>query len=150
MALEFDGVDIDHVNEDLADSGIWFEYELESGGPIHAFRCRHAGRSNVAYRKMIDRRMKALSRRFRNGTLPEEAAERLFAEVYASTILTDWKGVTAKGKAVPFTKDNAVAYLLARPGVFRVLREDCEDATNFREVTVEEEVGNSKTSSDGA
>lgn len=144
MGIEFDGVDIGYVDDEIATKGVWFEYVID--GQEIAFRCKHAGRSNSDYRKLAEVKFKAVMRRTQEGTLPDSVADRLFAEIYAATVITDWRGITAKGKEVPFSRDNVVAYLTARAGTFRALREDCEDPKNFRAHSVEEEAGNSETS----
>lgn len=47
----------------------------------------------------------------RNGKLGEDLVEKITIEAMAATILLDWKGIELDGKALPYSRDNAIKLL---------------------------------------
>lgn len=47
----------------------------------------------------------------RNGKLGDDVIERITIEAMAATILLDWKGIELDGKALPYSRENAIKLL---------------------------------------
>src|SRR5690606_38337747 len=145
MALDFDGFDDDTTDENR-ESGEGVRVEYDDG---RAFMIHRAGGSNRKFTKLLQAKMKPHERKLQMGTLPESVAERIMMECYAHAIVIGWDGITAKGKAVPFTPDNCIALFEAKPEVFRAIQRDANDLALFRREVQEENAGNSESSSAG-
>ncbi|MBS7702709.1 hypothetical protein [Chelatococcus asaccharovorans] len=131
--FEFDGFDAYSLDENLENGqGVTIEYDDGRRFTIH-----RAGGANKRFGQLLSARMKPLARKIETGTLPDETANRILAEVYAATVIIGWEGITSKGQPVPFTAENVVAFLLAMPEVFTAIRQDANNLANFRREATE-------------
>ncbi|MDF1685362.1 MAG: hypothetical protein P1U50_01120 [Parvibaculaceae bacterium] len=125
--MDFDGFKRFKMDDNLeAGEGVRVEYE--EGKVI---TMRRAGGSNTAYNQVLAERCKPHLTALRNGTLSAEDDNLLMAQVYADTVIVGWDGITSDGKAVPFTKENVVALLLAMPDLFTAIKRDASLALMF-------------------
>lgn len=61
-----------------------------------------------------ERRRLGLTGRKADQPLPDESAQKVFAESIARTLLVDWREVVdQEGNAIPFDSDRALSYMLA-------------------------------------
>lgn len=98
---------------------------------------RHAGESNKSYFNERLRQAERLRQRKAkiNAAAIKEARD-LDRELFPKFVITGWKNVTdANGNQVPFSRDDCAAFLAAvDDDMFDMIREFCQDASNFREV----------------
>jgi hypothetical protein len=71
-----------------------------------------------------------------------DASLRVLAEVYAEAIVLGWTGIELDGKAVPYSKENVIAAFVAVPEFFNMIRQEAEEAGNFRDGEREADAGN--------
>lgn len=145
MALDFDGFD-DYITDENLESGEGVRVEYDDG---RAFIIHRAGGSNRKFTKLLQAKMKPHERKLQMGTLPENVAEAIMRECYAKAVVIGWEGITAKGKKVPFSPENCIAFFEAFPEVFRAIQRDANDLALFRREVQEENAGNSESSSAG-
>lgn len=103
-----------------------------------------AGNMNRAYQKALTDKIKPYARMLLAGNLDADKSNQLMAEVYADTIIKGWEGVTdAKGKTLPFTRENVIKLLTDLPDFFVKLQAEADDITNFRKAEIEADAKNS-------
>lgn len=135
--FDFDAVDLDYVDPDAADNGVWFEYELPNG-KVHGFRCKPMGASNKPYREAFERVIKSFPEILdKRGRKPSQDRLEQFGKAYrkvvAEHVVMDWRGVTdRKGKPVPFSVDAFMAYADKMPLVVAGIEQDAQRFENFR------------------
>lgn len=120
--------------------GVWVEFEANEDGTIPGFKLGFASKQNKEYTKA----MRKLSANYTDemgvvsfDSLPEEQAEKLVLEVFADTILKDWRNIQPEdnGVELPFTRENAIA-LLGSPdwqALYDVLTAKSKKITNFQQ-----------------
>ena len=103
----------------LEKDGVWIDYK---GGV--SLRCRRANSDNVEYCAAFERMLKKHGRSIENDALPMKEVNRLMAEIYADTVVTEWKGVTdwknlSDTTPLSFTRENVIAFLTDWPDEFK-------------------------------
>lgn len=91
----------------LEDEGVWTTIDASSDAQIRVARI-----GNRRYRETMARRLKPYRRALRAGTLDDSVTERITAEVLAETVLLDWRGVSADGVPLPYSREAARDLLL--------------------------------------
>jgi hypothetical protein len=118
--------------------GIWVDY-----GDGVQLRLRRAGGRNTLWRDALDKRSKVNRRRIDLGTLSNDEATKLWIDVYADSVLVDWKGVTSPdGTELPFNRDNVVKVLTDLPDFFKVVQDDATKPDLFNGATLEADAKN--------
>lgn len=106
-----------------------------------------AGGANKKYANVLNAKIQPVRRRMQNGSLSDDESSKIYAEVYADSIITGWKGVKdRKGKAIPYTRENVIKLLLDLPELFRDIEARANSFANFRKEDMEEDAKNSKKS----
>ncbi len=110
-------------------------------GDSGKIRIARAGGSNRKYTEQVRLKLlKPYERQIANNTMDEEASTRIFAEIYASTIILGWEGVSDEnGKPLAFTRDNVIKLLTDLPELFRDIQDAAQKFSNFREAELDEE-----------
>lgn len=110
-------------------------------GDSGKIRIARAGGSNRKYTEQLRLKLlKPYERQIANNTMDEEASTRIFAEIYASTIILGWEGVSDEnGKPLAFTRDNVIKLLTDLPELFRDIQDAAQKFSNFREAELDEE-----------
>lgn len=104
--IEFDIVDT--YDEAEAEAGKW--YPAKRGGKVYfEGLCRFLDTTSTTVLLDIKRAHARLGKTIRGGE-PVTDDDRI-AAVVAHMVLKDWKGVTSKGKEVPFSAKSALEYL---------------------------------------
>lgn len=139
------------TDTNLERDGIFFEAgEINEGDkvlPIR-FRIARAGGANEAFAKALERESKPYKRQIQTKTLSNDAANGIYQRAFISTVLLGWENVRdADNVEMPFTADNAKQLFADLPDLFNDLREAANDASLFREMELEHDLGNSGTSS---
>lgn len=126
------------ADENLEKEGIELDY-----GDAGLFLIARAGGSNKDFARMMEKVFRPYRRQMDAGTMDEKVADKLLAEVFAKTVILDWKGVTDKnGKNLPFNEANATKLLTDLPDLFVDLREQAMKVANFRALEVEADLKN--------
>lgn len=126
------------ADESLEQQGIELDY-----GDAGLFKIARAGGSNKEFARLMEKVFRPYRRQMDAGTMDEKVADKLLAEVFAKTVILDWKGVTDKnGKNLPFNTENAVKLLTDLPDLFADLREQAMKIANFRAVEIEADLKN--------
>jgi hypothetical protein len=122
----------------LEQTGIWIDY-----GKHGKILIARAGGRNTKFAKIVDVKTRPYRRQIDQGTVDQQVADRLAAESFAEGVVLGWEGIKDKeGNDIPFTVGNVVKLLTDLPDLFSDLREQALQASNFRELEVEEAVGN--------
>jgi len=79
--------------------GIWFQYNDKI-----SFKVARYG--NVEYIKQMLKFREEYQPMLDDKKIEEEEAKRILAEIYASTILKDWRGIEDSGKELEYTVEN--------------------------------------------
>lgn len=107
------------------------------------FLMARAGGQNSSFAKTLEKRIRPHRRKIDNEDMDVELANRIMIEVFAETVIKDWKGVNDdEGKALPCTRDNIIHILTELPELFNELRDVASKHANFRAAITEEDVGN--------
>lgn len=105
--------------------GVWFAIEEAQ------FKCKRAGGSNDAFTKAV-RKYNQKRRAIASGAVSREEADKELAQIYADTVITDWKNVTDENnKPLAFSKENVIKLLTDLPDLFDTLAVYCADYGNF-------------------
>lgn len=126
------------TNAELEKRGIRFD--LGSAGKFDLAR---AGGANTAFAKRFEALTKPHRRAIQTGTLDEEVASGILAQVYAEQVVRGWEGVTDEnGNELAFTTENCIKLLKDLPDLFSTLRQCAEDASAYRDAVREADSGN--------
>jgi hypothetical protein len=133
------GIDKTFRREDrLEAEGVWFDF-----GDIQLKMAR-AGGSNKKYAASLAKRMKPYQGALQFDALPQETREHVIQEVYAESVLLDWKGVIdEEGNAIPFTYENVIDLLQSYPEIFNMVLTEATRFSNFKFAEDEYTVKNS-------
>ncbi len=102
-----------------------------------------AGGMNSRFSKALEKKIRPHRRKIENEDMDTTLANSIMLEVFAETVILDWKGVNDdKGKPLPCTKENVLNILVELPDLFAELRDAAGKQANFRATTVEEDLGN--------
>ena len=92
-----------------------------------------AGGANPIYARVVEAKTKPYRRQIQSETISRELSEQLTREIYAEAIVLGWSGVTDEnGKAMEFTKENAVKLFKDLPDLFEDVKEQAGKAALFR------------------
>lgn len=120
------------------------------------FRIARAGGANQKFKKVFQHKMKPLRRQIENEQLTDDQSERLFAEVYAETVVLSWETnfgtekdpnwkpvwVGEDGVELEFSKENVTEVLIDLPELFADLKTMASQASNYRRAEAEADAGN--------
>lgn len=131
------------TNADIEAAGVKVEYGQNDNGSVPAFYVSRIAKSNKRYSKALEAATRPYRRQIELGTMPEDVADRIFMEVFVSTILMGWENIESQdGSPLAFTKENAVQLLKALPELFDDLQEKAKQASMFREASLEDDAKN--------
>lgn len=137
------------TDEDLETKGINLDY-----GDFEITVAR-AGGSNSAYEKAILEVHKKHKYKLENGLFQGDEANRVLAEVYATTVVKGWRSKkfgegkveNKDGTPLDFSVANVVGLLVALPALFADVRDRASKIADFRREQLEADVKKSSTSS---
>ncbi len=108
-----------------------------------SIRMARAGGMNSRFAKALEQKIRPHRRKIENEDMDITLANTIMREVFAETVVMDWKGVNDdEGKPLPCTKENVLNILTELPDLFAELREVAGRQANFRATTAEEDLGN--------
>ena len=122
------------TNDMLEQQGIWVNY-----GSAGKFLVARSGGANTHFAKVLEMKM----RPYRKQTLNNEVAADILMESFVEAALLGWDGVKdRKGKAIKFSKENAIKLFKELPDLFSDLREQSSQMSNYQYGDVEDDAGN--------
>lgn len=108
-----------------------------------SFKLARAGGENEDFVKKASKRFKPFQAAIAADAMPKQLATDLVVEVFAETILKDWRDVYDRGgELLPYTKENAVRLLTELPNLFVALQQESQKVANFRKENLEASAGN--------
>ena len=120
--------------------GVRVEYGPNEDGSIPTFFLRRMHKSNRAYSKALEVATRPHRRAIELETLDSKLAERIFLDVFVSTILCGWDNVyNEEGQPLPFSKENAVNLLESLPELYDDLQEKARKVSLFMADNLEED-----------
>lgn len=124
-------------------AGVKVEFGPNEDKTVPTFHLSRMGKSNKRYSKALELATRPYRRQIELGTMSNDVADKLFLEVFVSTILLGWDNVQDReGKAMAFTKENAVELMGQLPELYDDLQEKAKSAALFRETALEDEAKN--------
>lgn len=132
------------TESNLETGGILVQYGLDSKGQPVRFKIARAGGANKAFTRQLERVTKPYRRQIQAGSLDNDLGDRLYRDVFVDTVLLGWENVEGPdGQPLPFNRENAIKLFTDLPDLFADLREQAGNIALFREVVLEEDLGNS-------
>lgn len=118
----------------LEREGLWLEYGTNSQKQPIEIKIARAGGSNETYLKKLEFRLKPHKRLIQNDASEmRPIIEKVVREVYAETVILDWRGVEDRtGNPMPFSKENALKLLTDLPDLYADILEQSTKAALFR------------------
>jgi hypothetical protein len=130
-AAETDGVNIE-----------FFDAQNEDG-TIPTFKVSRLGKTNKKYTKALEVATRPPSRQIELGVLKTEVSEKIFLDVFCSTILIGWSNVMDEdGNPIKYSKDNAIKLMTDLPDLYERIQNESAIASNFRDASLEAESKN--------
>lgn len=126
-------------------------------GPKTFIKLARAGGANKAFQKAAEREFRPHRQAIERGVIDIDMTNDLLKKVYAETIVLGWRGVLdpktitygadgepdfSQAKELPFSKENALYLFRELPELFNDLKEQAENAANFRHEQVKADAGN--------
>lgn len=136
--MERDGIIIDYGPNDDLPKG-------EDGQhPPMRFRIARAGGANQAFNKTLERLTRPHRRAIQSGNMSMELSDKLYRQAFIESILIGWDNITtADGQPLPYSPENADKLFTDLPDLYTDLREQSNNASLFREESLQEDLGNS-------
>lgn len=130
--------------------GVAIEFGANADGTVPTFWISRMSKANVAYTKALDKATRPYRRAMDLGTLDNDVAERIFAEVFATTVLRGWDNVQLSDVTgeesdtgfAPFNKENVLALFKRLPELYDDLQAQAKSAALFKTESIEAETKN--------
>lgn len=124
-------------------NGVTVPVGTNDDGTEISFVIARLGGGNKAYAKALEAAQKPYRRQIQLKTMDTELHEKIFREVFASTIIKGWSNVRdADEKEISFTSKNAAMLLEKLPNLYDDLFAQSQNLELFRSDTVEEDEKN--------
>lgn len=126
----------------MEQEGVWINYE-----DFGKFLVARAGGANKAYQKVLEKELRPHRKMLkkRKGAIPVDIVEAAVKVAFIETVLLDWQDIkTRKGKAIKFSKENAVKLFDDLPALYEDLRDQSMDHDTFSmdDESLEDDAGN--------
>ena len=134
------------TDQSTEEKGVWQDY----GNGVEILIAR-AGGSNKAFAKRFTELTRPHRRMIQAEAVDDATAKEILYQVYAETVVKDWKGITAEdldpaaanpNDAVPYTAKNAVTLFKALPDLFADIVAQAGKLAMFRQVVNEGDAKN--------
>lgn len=130
------------TDPELEKNGVILRYELENGEKV-LFKIKRSGVRNSEWRRLYNELMRPREDETLKGEMSEEESKFLLSEIYARSVVVDWKNVKdAEGVDVPFTTESCIELFRFIPDLFQLIIRDSGDKSNFREAQVQQTIKN--------
>ncbi len=122
------------ANSELEKEGVDFAIDDTT-----SFKVRRFGAQNPRTKAAFAYYYKPYARQVDMGTLPPEKSLEITMKIFVDTCLVSWQGVVDEaGKAIEFTKENAIKLFKSLPDLFDTLWKHANSFESYKE-----ELGNS-------
>ena len=122
----------------LETAGVWIDY-----GAAGKFLVARSGGANTKFAKVLEAKMRPYRRQLDQGKLDNEVASKVLLETFIEACLLGWENITYQdGKAVKFSKQNAVKLFTDLPDLFGDLRDQSSKMATFQQEEIEADSGN--------
>lgn len=126
------------TDKDQVKNGTWIDVGKNPEGEDMSFKVRPANtRTNLEYRKALQRKLKPYRRQMNAGSISAEVEMRIEVECFCKHVLIDWKGL-----GVSYSYDAAVDLLTRMPGLFDTLNDAASSELSFMGESREDDAGN--------
>ena len=126
------------TSSDLEKEGVWLDYG--NGAQIKLAR---AGGANEKFRQALTARMKPHRRLLDADQMPEALASQIMQEVYARTVVLDWRGVKdLNGTDLPYSYENVIKAFEAFPDFYQDIVTQAQKLSLYRRAEEEQAAGN--------
>lgn len=123
--------------------GVRVEYGANEDGSVPAFFVRRMHKNNRTYAKALEIATRPHRRAIELDTLDPKIAEKIFLDVFVSTILCGWENILSEtGETLAFNKENAVMIFTALPELYEDLQEKARKVSMFMDNDMEEDAKN--------
>lgn len=133
------------TDRNAENDGVWIDYE---GG----LRLKIARLNSEKHQQAMIAKQREFRKRRRLGNTTEisaEALRRLTCESMADNILLDWENMVEGGKAIEYSRAEAIRLLHDVPEFYRLVEDEATNVENFRAEIEENELGNLPDSGSG-
>lgn len=130
------------TNQSKEVDGVMVEYGPNSDSTVPTFKLSRMGKSNKRYAKALDAATKPYRRQLELGTMDQAISERVFMEVFVTTVLLGWNDVEMDDSKAAFNKANAIKLFTDLPELYDDLQEKAKSAALFRDEALEIEAKN--------
>jgi hypothetical protein len=114
--------------------GIWVNYGVNANGDPLEIRIGRAGGANKAFAMRHEALTKPYRRLIQAEQMDKEVSEQLMQQLYAETVVKDWRGVLdADGNEIPFSVDNVREQFRLYPDLFADVVENSTKVALYRE-----------------
>lgn len=118
--------------------GVWIDY-----GASGKFLIARSGGANTKFAKVLEAKMRPYRRQMDQGKLDNEIANKVLMESFVEACLLDWANLTYQdGKALKFSKPNAIKLFTDLPDLFGDLRDQSSKMATFQQEEIEDDAGN--------
>jgi hypothetical protein len=125
----------DLANPELEESGVWVKWRDGA-----EFKVARLGNKN--FRRLWETKRRPFLKQIRQDKMPAEEELRISVECIIESVLLDWRGIKANGKALKYTPEIGVKYLMQSQELRNAVTEFADDEENFRNELAAESVGN--------
>lgn len=140
------------TNADAEQHGVWVDvfYSDTFKAPV-SFKLARMSPANKAYSTALERAWRPHAEAQRAGTLSTEISNNVFREVFADTIVKDWRNVSKadltgndedEGEQLPFTPENARKLLAELPELMTTLTNKASELAAYTEASQKAASGN--------
>lgn len=123
------------TDKDAEKKGVWLVYGTAG------IRVRRAAKSNRRYKVTLEEKLAPYRRLLESGVTrtddaTERALERVMMEVYAESIVTEWRGIEdPEGNELPFTTENFIKVMTDLPDLWDDVRRGAGEMDLFAVVS---------------
>lgn len=100
---------------------------------------RRAGGSNTTFKTYFASEYGKLGKDVEGKVLDNDEATNVMFDIYAKTIVMDWRGWTdAKGKEIPFSVSNCITLFKEAEEIWLTVYDNAQKLSNFRSLEVQD------------
>lgn len=121
------------TDKNLETAGVDLSYGENSKGEEMLITIARAGGGNKAFQKAMAAKTRPLRRQIETDTASDQVLTKIVIEVYAETVVLDWKGIEDEhGNDLPFSKENVIKLFTDLPDFFADVRSQAQEISIFR------------------
>jgi hypothetical protein len=131
------------TSEAAENEGQWFNYGPGPLGEDQRFLLARMARSNKRYTRAVQNFSDRYDRQMQAKTLSEEVAYEAMLDIFCTTVLLDWSGITTRsGEPLPFSVQAAKELMHSLPDLYADLQALAQSREHYRQALNEEDAGN--------